>query len=73
MWLASTTVEDHAITLTSTPSNHPTIKTLPLFLSFALIQHTLARGHSTIVPTFLSGDCVVGTLPVGSLAEAHNC
>ena len=55
------------------PPHHPTIKTLPLSLSFALIQHALARGHSAIVPTFLSGDCVVGTLPVGSLAEAHNC
>ena len=42
-------------------------------LSLPLIQHALARGHSAIVPAFLSGDCVVGTLPVGSLAEAHNC
>ena len=31
----------------------------------------LAWGHSAIVPTFLFGDCVVGTLSVGTQTEAH--
>ena len=47
------------------------LKTIPLFLS-TLTQHTLGRSYSVIVPTFLSGGCVVGMLPVGSLTEAHN-
>ena len=38
-----------------------------------LTQHALAWGHIVIVPTFLFGDCVVGTLSIGSLEEAHNC
>ena len=39
MWLTSTVVEDHAMTLTSTPSNHQT----PLFFHLStLTQHTLA-------------------------------
>ena len=43
-----------------------------LFLSlFTLTQHALAWGHSAIVPTSLFGDCVVGTLSVGMLTEAH--
>ena len=33
--------------------------------------HALAWGHSAIVPTSLFRDCVVGTLSVGALAEAH--
>ena len=33
--------------------------------------HALAWGHSAIIPTSLFGDCVVGTLSVGTLTEAH--
>ena len=69
----------HGLTLTSvddtTPwhslPHHPSIKPT-LFLSLlTLSQHALAWGHSAIVPTSLFWDCVAGTLPVGTLAEAH--
>ena len=50
-------------------SNKPT-----LFHSLStLTQHALAWGHSAIFPTSLSFETVDGTLPAGSLAEAHNC
>ena len=60
----------HPITFTSTLSINQTKPTLFLSLS-TISQHTLVWGHSTIVPTFLFGDCVVGTLSVISLTEAH--
>ena len=60
----------------NTPSHslphHPPIKTHPLHLSFqTFTQHTLAWGKIPIVPTSLFGDCVVGTLSVGSPTETH--
>ena len=69
MWLTSTVVVDHAMTLTSTPSKCQTSHSfIPLS---ALIQHALAWGHSATVPTSLFGDCVTDTLSTGSLPEAH--
>ena len=68
MWLASTTVEDHAMTLTSTPSNHQT----PLFSS--LFQPSLNTPWPEAIARYsppLSGDCVAGTLSAGTLPDAH--
>ena len=68
MWLTSTVVEDHAMTLTSTPSNYQT----PLFLPSSnpplntLWLEAIARYSP---PLFR--DCMAGTLSVNSLEEAH--
>ena len=43
----------------------------PSFTLSTISQHALAWGHSAIVPTSLFWDCVVGTLPAGSLTETH--
>jgi hypothetical protein len=58
----------HPMTLTSTPSTN---QNPPSFSLSTLTQHTLACGHRMIVPTSPFGDYVVGTLPVGTLTEAH--
>ena len=51
--------------------HHPSIKPTLFHSLSTLIQHTLAWGHSAIVPTSLFWDCAYGMLPAGSLAEAH--
>ena len=51
--------------------HHPSIKPTLFHSLSTLIQHALAWGHSVIVPTSLFWHCVAGTLPVGTLADAH--
>ena len=51
---------------TSTPSNHQR----PQSFHLSLTQHTLAWGHHVRVPTSFFGDCVVGTLSIGTLTES---
>ena len=68
MWLASTVVEDHAMTLTSTPSNHQT----PLFSPLStLTQHTLGCGHNATVFTSLCWKLFVDAMLSCSLPNAQ--
>ena len=73
------TICNHQIThtqvLMTTPwhslPHHPTIKPTLFHSLSTLAQHALAWDQSMIVPTSLFWDCVDGTLPAGTLAEAH--
>ena len=74
-YMADTTVFFKRCTKKGSYHTHlHTIQQSNPFLFFplsTLTQHILAWCHIAIVPTFPFGDCVVGTLPVGTLMEAH--
>ena len=69
MWLTSTVVEDHAMTLTSTPSNHQTPLFLPSFNPHSTRPGLRPQRHSPHLSLF--AHCVVATLSAASLTQLH--